>query len=179
MEKPFIVLGDSTDHGGKVIAGSPSSDINGKPIARMGDKVTCPIKGHGGVTTIISGDHTNTIDGMPAARHGDKTACGATLISSQTLVTTGGPDGGIKGTPAPKAPAAKPATPPSAAELKSEFNDFYQLKNGQGEVMKSANYAVEFPDGAIQYGTTDASGYTNLHVTAEEAKALIFYVQGA
>lgn len=89
MGKPFIVLGDSSAHGGKVIEGSPNSTIDGKPIARVGDKVTCPVNGHGGMTVIVTGDPTCLIDGKPAARHGDKTACGATLIASQTLATTG------------------------------------------------------------------------------------------
>ncbi|WP_137939803.1 PAAR domain-containing protein [Chitinivorax sp. B] len=85
MGKPFILLGDSTDHGGKVLEGSPYSDINGIPIARVGDKVSCPIPGHG-TTVIATGDPTCLIDGKPAARHGDKTACGATLLASQQLV---------------------------------------------------------------------------------------------
>ena len=85
MTKPLIVVGDTTSHGGTVISGAASTDIEGKCIARVGDKVTCPIRGHGGTTTIASGDPTVIIDGSPAARHGDLTACGARLISSQAL----------------------------------------------------------------------------------------------
>lgn len=84
MTRPFIVIGDSTSHGGTVVGGSATSDTGGKRIARVGDPVTCPRKGHGGTTTIASGDPTVIIDGSPAARHGDVTACGATLISSQS-----------------------------------------------------------------------------------------------
>ncbi len=87
MSKPIIVVGDKTDHGGEVIQGAPASDAGGKMIARVGDKVTCPRRGHGSVTTIASGDPSFTIDGQPVARHGDKTACGATLISSQATAT--------------------------------------------------------------------------------------------
>ena len=87
MSKPFIVIGDKTDHGGVVIAGAPTSTTGGKAIARVGDKVTCPKRGHGGTTVIVSGDPTCIIDGQPAARHGDKTACGATLIATQSLTT--------------------------------------------------------------------------------------------
>lgn len=87
MTRPFIVLGDQTDHGGVVIQGSTFSDAAGKPMARVGDQVTCPKKGHGGTTVIASGDPGCLIDGRPAARHGDKTACGATLIASQILTT--------------------------------------------------------------------------------------------
>ncbi|MBA3596209.1 MAG: PAAR domain-containing protein [Methylibium sp.] len=87
MSRPFIVVGDKTDHGGEVIQGSASTDAAGKPMARVGDQVTCPKKGHGGTTVIASGDPSCMIDGRPAARHGDKTACGATLLSSQIATT--------------------------------------------------------------------------------------------
>lgn len=87
MSRPFIVLGDKTSHGGVVISASESSDCNGKGIARVGDKVTCPKKGHGSVTTIATGDPTALIDGRPAARHGDLTACGASLIAGQSMTT--------------------------------------------------------------------------------------------
>jgi uncharacterized Zn-binding protein involved in type VI secretion len=60
---------------------------SGKAIARVGDKVTCPQKGHGGTTVIAAGDPTCMIDGKPAARHGDTTACGATLLSTQAVTT--------------------------------------------------------------------------------------------
>lgn len=87
MSKPFIVVGDKTDHGGTVVQGSAMTDAAGKQIARVGDKVTCPKRGHGGTTVIASGDPTCIIDGQAAARHGDKTACGATLLSSQAVTT--------------------------------------------------------------------------------------------
>lgn len=87
MSKAFIVVGDQTDHGGVVVTGSAMTDVAGKPVARVGDKVTCPQRGHGGETVIASGDPTCIIDGQPAARHGDKTACGATLLSSQRTTT--------------------------------------------------------------------------------------------
>ena len=87
MSRPFILVGDQTDHGGVVLEGAPTSDAGGRLIARVGDKVSCPKRGHGGTTVIASGDPTCIIDGQPAARHGDKTACGATLISSQAVTT--------------------------------------------------------------------------------------------
>lgn len=87
MSRPFIVVGDKTSHGGAVIEGAPSTTTGGKPIARVGDKVSCPKRGHGGTTVIATGDPSCLIDGRPAARHGDTTACGATLISSQAVST--------------------------------------------------------------------------------------------
>lgn len=89
MGKPYIVLGDKTSHGGVVISASTTATIKSKGIARVGDKATCPIKGHGEVTTIISGDPDATVDGKSPARQGDKTACGATLIASQAQTSDG------------------------------------------------------------------------------------------
>ncbi|KAF1022026.1 MAG: putative deoxyribonuclease RhsB [Paracidovorax wautersii] len=86
MTRPLIVVGDKTDHGGVVLTGSASTLIDGKPVACVGDTVSCPQRGHGGTTVIVTGSAGMEIDGRMAARHGDKTACGATLLSSQ--VTT-------------------------------------------------------------------------------------------
>lgn len=86
MPGNLILLGDKTSHGGTVIEASSESSVGGIRIARLGDKVACPMPGHG-VCPIVSGDSTLLIDGKPAARMGDKTACGAVLISGQALTT--------------------------------------------------------------------------------------------
>ncbi|MGH6647690.1 PAAR domain-containing protein [Aquabacterium sp.] len=86
MGRPFIVLGDSTDHGGTVVGASGVTDTHGQRIARVGDQVTCPKRGHG-TTVIVTGDATMIIDGQPAARHGDQCACGAILIAAQAVST--------------------------------------------------------------------------------------------
>lgn len=82
MAGPVIRLGDKTSHGGTVVEASAMSDSGGIGIARMGDKTSCPIPGHG-TSPIVSGDQTFIVDGKPVARHGDKTGCGATLIAGQ------------------------------------------------------------------------------------------------
>jgi len=81
MSRPFILVGDRLDHGGSVVSGSPQTDVDGKPVARIGDRVVCS---RHGPTTIVSGDTTVVIDGSPVARHGDKTACGGTLLAGQS-----------------------------------------------------------------------------------------------
>lgn len=85
----LIVLGDKTDHGGEVIEASGVTDTHGRCIARIGDKVQCPKKGHG-TTEIVDGDPTFVIDGKGAAYHGCRTSCGAILISSQCPLEFGG-----------------------------------------------------------------------------------------
>lgn len=75
-----VRVGDPTSHGGKVISSSaPHFTVDGKAVACIGDKCTCPVIGHGGVCTIIEGDSKHTIDGRPVAYEGHKTSCGATL----------------------------------------------------------------------------------------------------
>lgn len=39
----IIRLGDSTSHGGTVIEAFNQTDLNGKPMAGVGHKVTCPL----------------------------------------------------------------------------------------------------------------------------------------
>lgn len=81
----IIVVGDATSSGGCVVTGSPQTDIEGKAIARVGDKATCPK--HGGIFPIVSGDSTLIVDGNPIAREGDRLACGCSLLSGkQNLV---------------------------------------------------------------------------------------------
>jgi len=80
MAGPFIRLGDKTSHGGTVVEASMVSDIGGIGIARVGDKVTCPVHGD---QVIVSGDITLVVDGKAVARHGDEVGCGARLIAGQ------------------------------------------------------------------------------------------------
>ncbi|WP_269792429.1 PAAR domain-containing protein [Stenotrophomonas sp. Iso1] len=77
----LIVVGDCTTGGGNVITGTSQTNIEGKPVARVGDRATCPR--HKGIFPIVSGDHTLLIDGQPVARHGDSLACGCTLLSGK------------------------------------------------------------------------------------------------
>lgn len=80
MAGPLIRLGDRTSHGGTVVEASMVSDIGGIGIARVGDKVSCPVHGD---QVIVSGDQTMIVDGKPVARHGDEIGCGAKLIAGQ------------------------------------------------------------------------------------------------
>ncbi|MCO6524564.1 MAG: PAAR domain-containing protein [Candidatus Schmidhempelia sp.] len=79
--KGIIRLGDSTNHGGKVISASTKIMVFDKGVARVGDMVQCPVKNHG-VNPIIEGDSQFSDEGKPVAFHGHKTACGCALISS-------------------------------------------------------------------------------------------------
>lgn len=88
--RKVIRLGDPTTHGGKVISSSAKHFmVDGKPVACVGDKCTCPIQGHGGVCTIIQGDPKHTVDGLQVAYEGHKTSCGAALIANSEKLHSG------------------------------------------------------------------------------------------
>jgi uncharacterized Zn-binding protein involved in type VI secretion len=89
MGIPFICVGDKTSGGGVVITGSPTDIINGKMMARIGDKATCTVKNHPRTVTIVtSSDNSVITSGSPQAFHGDKLSCGCTLISSQVATNS-------------------------------------------------------------------------------------------
>ncbi|WP_240481868.1 PAAR domain-containing protein [Dechloromonas denitrificans] len=157
--RPFIVVGDRTSHGGIVISGSESTDVDGKPVARIGDRATCPRKGHGSVTTIVTGDVTAIIDGRPLARHGDKTACGATLISSQMIAYVDNESS--RGQGASSAPAAAVASSLASNEESHAFDlQFLVQGDKSGKPMANTPYKITLDDGRIFTGKTDKSGLT-------------------
>ena len=73
-------LGDRSDHGGEIVSGAFRTLVNGRPVARMGDKHDCPVPGHG-TTDIVSGSPDTQTEGRPNARVGDAADCGARIIT--------------------------------------------------------------------------------------------------
>jgi uncharacterized Zn-binding protein involved in type VI secretion len=76
----FIVLGDKTTHGGTVISayGTGRMSIDGKPVACVGDKVSCP-KCRGTHTIITGGPHAS-IDGRQIAIESSQVSDGSFLV---------------------------------------------------------------------------------------------------
>ena len=83
MTRMWAVVGDATSSGGQVVSGSPFTDIDGKPVARINDKATCPT--HKGTFPIVDGDATTIIDGEAVALHGSSLACGCKVVAVQQL----------------------------------------------------------------------------------------------
>ncbi|MCO6516985.1 MAG: PAAR domain-containing protein, partial [Snodgrassella sp.] len=69
--------------GGVVLEGDPLVNIEGRPIARKGDKVSCPKCT--GIHFIVEGDQQLTVKGRPIALENMKTSCGARLLSRQSI----------------------------------------------------------------------------------------------
>lgn len=78
--KPIVRIGDTTNHGGKVIDAISHTILNGRAIAGKGCMVFCPLCR--GAFPIMEGSTTYRVNGVPVALDGMKTACGATLIAS-------------------------------------------------------------------------------------------------
>ena len=75
----IVLAGDCIDHGGYVIADDKTTtNVNGKIVARIGDKVLCFKHGK---TEIIATNKSNVLSNKKQiARVGDKTKCGAKII---------------------------------------------------------------------------------------------------
>jgi uncharacterized Zn-binding protein involved in type VI secretion len=176
MSRPFIVLGDQTDHGGVVIEASIMTDTHGKGIARVGDQVTCPKRNHG-TTVIVSGDPTMIIDGKAAARHGDKCACGATLISSQFVSTAG--NGGTANPQTASQEQRHMAAGFISQLMQQEegrFNDkFVLVDEDTGSPLANVQYAVKRASGNLEHGTTDESGHTHLLSATAQSESIDIY----
>ena len=167
---PAIIVGDQTTGGGRVIEGSPNTTVDGKPVARYGDKATCTVKGHGSIVTIVEGDTNNLIEGKPTAYHNALLSCGCRVLASQSLYLVE-KCGGMSGT----AETAANAVPTANVG----YDDRFVLMTENGQFLKNAHYAIEFPDGRMEYGISDDQGHTDLHLTGEEAKELTIYLEGA
>ena len=81
MFKGLVLLGDKTTHGGSVISASSTMIVNGKKVALIGDKVSCPIPGHG-TNPIVEGSSEWISDGKAVVVDGCRCQCGCQVISS-------------------------------------------------------------------------------------------------
>jgi uncharacterized Zn-binding protein involved in type VI secretion len=153
MSLPFIVLGDTTSHGGIVIEGDPFFDTDGKPIALVGHLVTCP-KCKSGPFPIISGAPDMICNGRAVARHGDKTACGAMLISGQMQSQWSTESG------AANVASSGVSAQPLADRLDGAFDEHFLLvDNASGKPLDGFAYSIAAA-GNEQEGETGADGKT-------------------
>lgn len=156
-----IVVGDATSGGGQVITGSPETDIDGKPIARVNDKATCPK--HKGVFPIVSSDMTFIVDGQPVARENDYLACGCTLMSTRQFRVF--IDSQTSNNPAADRGMAKAAEQAVAAisTAADEYDEVFVLRSSfTNKPLTNRRYKIVREDGSHEEGSTDAEGRTHL-----------------
>lgn len=171
MSRMIVVVGDATSGGGKVLTGSPDTDIEGKAVARIGDQATCAACG--GVFSISTGDATFQVDGASVARHGDFLTCGHQLVAGRQFrvfldaLTSDTSSAGA--TDAAFAPVDIRGT--AGADRHDEA--FVLISELTGKPLRDRRYRITLGSGAVEEGTTDESGRTHLVQTvAREALAI-------
>ncbi len=161
MPRMIIVVGDITTGGGRVVSGSPETDIDGKPVSRLSDKATCPL--HKGVFPIVSGDMTFIIDGQPVARQGDYLACGCSLISVRQFHVF--LDEGTSDNPAVDQAMAKSAFQSAAAAVSAKHASLFDLTflikdESTGRPLPGSQYRITLESGKVFEGVADHEGMT-------------------
>ncbi|MDZ5814946.1 MULTISPECIES: PAAR domain-containing protein [Stenotrophomonas maltophilia group] len=171
MARNWIVMGDPTSSGGRVITASNRTDIEGMGVARVGDKATCPHM-HKGVFAIVEGDSTIIIDGQPVALDGCALACGCRVMSSQQLrgyvsntATTGG-------TASPNMAGTQRAETPLASGRRLQFDQAIRFTGSQGMPLRELPYTLHLANGQTFSGMTNALGETS-RVSTRESVAVV------
>ncbi|AYQ89205.1 PAAR domain-containing protein [Burkholderia gladioli] len=155
----FIREGDASSHGGRVLACDPTNSDDGKPIALIGDMVSCPRCG--GIFPIVrvKTELRMSFNGRAVASEGDMTACGATLIASQSNATaspvTSRASGSIGGGVSVQLRSS------ASNEAGPHRGRFLVIDDDTGEPIANYPYIVSSSDGQIINGATDANGYTD------------------
>jgi uncharacterized Zn-binding protein involved in type VI secretion len=150
MALPWIVIGDTTTHGGKVLEGEPTFTVDDVPVAQVGHLVTCP-KCKGGPFPITTGAPNFSVHGRALARHGDETACGARLISGQKRATW----------------STEGLAEVAAATQPRQFDEQGQIDAGVPH-MAGLPYFIQLRDGRSFSGLIDESGRLPRVDTASE-----------
>lgn len=162
--KHVIRLGDPTTHGGTVVSASSNVKMFGKQVACLGDKVTCPIRGHG-ACTIVEGDPTWKIEGRHVALEGHKISCGASLISTLPNVTRSYEGMGAAGAGGAASSAIRGATAKAALVLAQDNHDYDMhwliMDKDTGEPAANLPYKITLQNGRSIEGMTDSQGLTN------------------
>lgn len=169
MERPIIRKGDRTSHGGTVLEGSPNDICEGKPIAFVGHKVSCPKCS--GIHQIIEGAPATMFYGKGIALAGMKTSCGAILIASQFVSTVwcaSGRTGPTKSMASNVSSVDEEKSTHRIAGMSAEqpvetteavIEEYYVFVDQDDLPVPGYNYKVESTNGKIK-GRTGSSGKT-------------------
>lgn len=78
--KPIVLVGHRHScpiHGsGAVVSGAREAQVNGRAIARIGDRISCG-------AVILTGSADTIVEGQPVARLGDCTSHGGVLVEGE------------------------------------------------------------------------------------------------
>lgn len=152
-----ICVGDKTSCGGTVVTGSQFSEVNGRGIARQGDKIACKKN-----CVIVDGNITEIIDGAAMALHGAQTSGGCTCLS-QNNDYHGDGHAPASAAQVPLAADTGIAFMPDTAELLNEDHWLeFQLTDGSDNPIAHQPYVVVDPSGAEFSGRLDDKGFARV-----------------
>ncbi len=171
MARNWIVMGDPTSSGGRVITASNRTDIEGMGVARVGDKATCP-QMHKGVFSIVEGDSTIIIDGQPVALDGCALACGCRVMSSQQLRVYVSNTATTGGTASRNSASTQPPATPLTSAPRLQFDQAIRFTGSQGMPLRELPYTLHLADGQTFSGITSALGETS-RVSTRESVAVV------
>jgi uncharacterized Zn-binding protein involved in type VI secretion len=139
------------------MTGSLFSEVNGRAIARAGDKIACKKN-----CSIVTGNPTEIIDGAAMALHGAQTSGGCTCLS-QNNDFHGDTHSPTAAALVPVAADAGIAFMPDTAELLNEINWLeFQLTDGCDQPIPRQPYVVVDPSGAAFSGHLDENGFARV-----------------
>lgn len=78
MGQPFILVGDTTTHGGTICEGVYTHTVDRAAMVVTGHSFTCP---QCGKKSILIGTSHVRVNGQQRVLHGDKATCGAIAVS--------------------------------------------------------------------------------------------------
>lgn len=167
-KRAVICKGDPTSHGGRVLEGSATASANGRAIALKGHMTFCPLcKGEFPIT---EGLGFHTFFGKGTALDGMKTGCGATLIATTTKGFMEVDDGGKSEDGIRTSMRAG-----AVAEDQSHSGTFQAIDKRTMLPVQGMPYRLEFPDGSVRQGVTDAAGYTERVTSHDPAKVNLYW----
>ncbi|MBU6956150.1 PAAR domain-containing protein [Pseudomonas sp. CVAP len=159
--------------------------MSGKPAARVGDPTACPLPGHS-TNPIAAGSGDVFFDGLAAAREGDACACGGAMVGglASTVLINGKPAATVDsvGTHGNKVTAGSgtviignshspaPFIPP--LPMPGYFNDFFVLRDDEGNPIANYGYRIETETGEVYEGVTDSMGHTKCVNTGKSSQML-------
>lgn len=183
VSRMWIVLGDVTSSGGRVVTASQFTDIDGKGVARRNDKATCPQ--HKGVFAIVGGyDPTTIVDGAEVALHGAMLECGCQVLATQQFrVSISNAPGAAAAVPASMNVGDKQAVhaeqglaPNSHADLRADLIDVSNIAEAGAGTAENAEHddcearfnkvsrIVLANEGGFVDDPDDAGGATNMGI---------------
>jgi uncharacterized Zn-binding protein involved in type VI secretion len=89
MSVPIALITSQMTHGARIISGSPDRYVDGVPVARLGDPVYCPKRGHGKNYIAYVNLPSQTTDEKTPAHVGARARCGAMIITGSTTTYVG------------------------------------------------------------------------------------------